>query len=347
MKTIHVEASSGYDIIINTDGLQQLGEYMRRTLPATKKVLAVTDAAVNALYSDTVLESLRKSGFCTALHVIENCCEKTKTLDTVEKIYESAERESLTRSDAILALGGGIVGDIAGFAASSYMRGIKFVQVPTTIIAQTDSSVGGKCGVNYRNIKNLIGAFYSPALVYTDTSLLRTLPDREKSAGMAEVIKYACISDRLLFSELKSGLYEMQDIVSRCVSIKRDITEKDEHDMGLRHILNFGHTVGHALEECSHNELLHGEGVAMGMYAMARCGEKLSITKSGTAEQIHDLCSQFSLCADIPSHLNYIDFLSSDKKRTGDSIMAVFITEIGKSVIRNIKIHELAELLNG
>lgn len=343
---LHVNSDTCYDIIME-NGFRALGKHVRNVLPHARSVLIVSDDKVYGLYGDEVGASLVSYGFEVQTHIAEGLCELKKTQSTVTEIYKSAIDTKLTRQDAILALGGGIVGDLAGFAAATFMRGINFVQVPTTLVAQTDSSVGGKCGVNFDGTKNLIGAFYNPELVYISPHVLCSLPQRERRAGMGEVIKYGCIRDASLFFDLASGDYDISDVILRCLRIKRDVTEKDSHDSGLRHILNFGHTVGHALEEYTQGEILHGEGVAYGMYAMALAGERLNITARGTAENIKALCEKNGLNTDYTRYFGFEKYISRDKKRTADGIKAVFLTKIGNSVIREISVAELTELLYG
>ncbi|MBQ9950169.1 MAG: 3-dehydroquinate synthase [Clostridia bacterium] len=343
---LHVNSDTCYDIIME-NGFQGLGEHVRNVLVCAHSVLIVSDEKVYGLYGDEVKKTLTECGFEVKTHIAEALCESKKTQSTVTEIYKSAIDANLTRHDAILALGGGIVGDVAGFAAATFMRGVNFVQVPTTLVAQTDSSVGGKCGINFDGVKNLIGSFYNPALVYISPHVLCSLPQRERCAGMGEVIKYGCIRDASLFSDLASGDFDISDVILRCLRIKRAVTEKDSHDLGLRHILNFGHTVGHALEEYTSGEILHGEGVAYGMYAMALAGERLKITAQGTAKSIKDLCEKHGLKTDYTKYFGFEKYISRDKKRTADGIKAVFLTEIGSAVIREISVAELTGLLYG
>ena len=347
METIRINGSSSYNIIIKRDSISEAGEHIKEVAPTATKALIVTDERVCELYGNKVEDSIKSVGLSTQRHIIKACCEQNKNIIEVEKIYDRAMAFMLSRNDIIIALGGGIVGDTAGFAAATYMRGINFVQVPTTLTAQTDSSVGGKCGINYGGIKNLIGAFYNPVLVYVDPETLTTLPPREFSAGMAEVIKYGCIADGELFTLLESGSFDIADIISRCIKIKRDIVINDERDMGLRHILNYGHTIGHAAEECTKNAVLHGEGVAAGMCVMAEIGERIGITETDTAKRIRALCRKYSLPVDVSQYPNITDYLCLDKKRTDNCIKAVFVTKIGECIVKSININKLSELIHG
>lgn len=342
MKKITVNCSSSYEIIENTGKLNETGAYLKAACPKAKKLLIVTDTNVASLYLQALKNTL------TCFDTFEFICESgehSKQLFTIDGIYTALMQNEFSRSDIVLAFGGGIVGDIAGFSAATYMRGCNFVQIPTTLIAQTDSSVGGKTGVNYGNIKNMIGAFYQPKLVYIDTNFLLSLSKRHFCAGMAEVIKYACICNETFASELLNGNIDMQDIVMRCCDMKRQIVEADELDLGKRHILNFGHTIAHAIESHSNNAILHGEAVAIGMCVTAKIGEKLGLTKTGTFEHLVSLCEKYGLKTSY-AHLNgCITYITGDKKRSGDTINEIFLTKVGDCTIQNIKISEFKELI--
>lgn len=341
-----MNCGDGYEITENSGGLHEVGAFVKAVFPAASRAFIVTDQNVYDLYYPCARDSLEVAGFGVFYHVLAGG-EHNKQLFAAEEIYKALSENEFSRNDIVVALGGGVVGDIAGFAAATYMRGIGLVQIPTTLVAQTDSSVGGKNGVNYGHIKNMIGSFYQPGLVYIDTQVLKTLDRRQYSAGMAEVIKYGCIRDLEFFDMLLSGECDISRAVMRCCNIKRDIVERDEHDRGERHILNYGHTVAHAIEACTDNRVLHGEAVAAGMYKTACMGEALGITEKGTAERIGEVCSVYGLSVEPP--LKWCDlerYIRLDKKRSGDMINEVFLTRIGNSMIKKISVMEFAELLH-
>ncbi len=249
------------------------------------KVLVITNTTVGKLYGDMVTESLKNSGFETSITRIPDG-EKYKTLETVNNLYQICMDNKLERNSLIVALGGGVVGDIAGFVAATFMRGIPFVQVPTTLLSQVDSSVGGKVGVNHPKSKNMIGAFYQPSMVYTDISTLKTLPEREFNAGLAEAIKYGVIRDKKYFTVLERDLMKIKSLhlerveytVWRACQLKKWVVELDEKEQGLRAILNFGHTIGHAIESATNYRVyLHGEAVSIGMVCAAKIALELEL----------------------------------------------------------------------
>ena len=251
----------------------------------------------------------------------------------------------MSRGDIVVALGGGVTGDMAGFAAATYMRGIKFVQIPTSLLAQVDSSVGGKTAVDIPQGKNLVGAFHQPCLVIIDPDTLSTLPERFVHDGMAEVIKYGCIKDERLFETLENenALDIIEDIIEICVSIKRDVVNRDEKESGERMLLNFGHTLGHSLEKLYNFEgLSHGEAVAIGMVKIAASGENAGLTEAGTADRIERLCKKNMLpTSDEASAATLAELCQSDKKAGGGSVNLVLLDKIGSSFIRKTPLSEL------
>lgn len=277
VKTVRVElAERAYDIVIGPDLLRGLGESCRKVAPG-KRILLVTDATVDALYGPVAEQSLTASGYQVVRAVVP-AGEESKSGAQLFALYDRAIDAALDRHACVVALGGGVVGDLAGYMAASYLRGIRFVQVPTTLLAMVDSAVGGKTGINLKQGKNLIGAFYQPALVVCDTALLRTLPTREFAAGLAEVIKYGVIYDADLFARLErevgklmTDVRALAEVIARSCAIKAEVVRQDEHDGGLRNILNYGHTLGHALENVAgYGTFLHGEAVGIGMAFAAR-----------------------------------------------------------------------------
>ncbi len=343
MRKVRVEASKSYDILIERGLINNVGELVRGVTNA-EKVCVITDSNVGALYADRVMDSLKNNGFDAGLFTFP-AGEKSKTLETVASMYSYMADFHMTRKDIVVALGGGVCGDMAGFAAATYMRGIEFVQIPTSLLAQVDSSVGGKTGADIAQGKNLVGAFHQPSLVIIDPDTLSTLPERFIHDGMGEVIKYGCIKDSELFAllENKEALYMIDDIIERCVSIKRDVVNRDEKEKGERMLLNFGHTLGHALEKIYNFEgLSHGQAVAVGMVSVTRASERAGLTESGTADRIEALCLKYSLpVSDKASAAELAAVCASDKKTSGDSVSLVFLEKIGSSFTQKIKLNEL------
>lgn len=302
------------------------------------KIAIVTDETVYEYYGKSVTKQLEAAGFEVQCIVLPPG-EQTKTFDSMPTIYSALAEFGLTRSDLIIALGGGVIGDITGFAASSYLRGISYVQIPTTLLAQVDSSVGGKVGVDLPEGKNLVGAFYHPALVLIDPLVLETLTDSAFADGMAEVIKYGCIKDLHLFNrlmELTSRVEVMQHIdwiIETCCTIKQKVVQADEKDRGERMVLNFGHTLGHAIEAYYHYEkYTHGQGVAIGMVAISRFAEAQQLTKTGTTDQLVALLQQHHLPTELAAPEDYpklLPYIKKDKKNIDGSLTVIVLTDIG------------------
>ncbi len=331
---IAVRTRCPYTIRIQRGILKQAGEACRERFPKGNRVAVISDSHVFPLYGESLLSSLKASGF-SPVSFCFHAGEASKTLSTVEKILLFLAEEKLTRTDFLIALGGGVTGDMAGFAAACYLRGIPFVQIPTSLLAQVDSSVGGKTGVDLPQGKNLVGAFHQPALVLIDPDTLDTLPPAFFADGMGEVIKYGCIRSPELFSRLETGNIreQMEDVIRACVEIKRDIVERDELDTGERMLLNFGHTLGHALEKLhGFSALSHGAAVGIGMVKIAQAGEAAGITEPGTAKRIAALLQRYSLPIDDPADLeDLLDATASDKKSAGSQIRPVLLRRIGES----------------
>lgn len=340
-----------YDIVSTPGLLHQAGSLLR---PVLKGHLAaiITDSNVEPLYASALARSLHLAGFQAALLEVP-AGEKSKCSEVLAELWEQLMDIGLTRSDAIIALGGGVVGDLAGFAAATILRGVDFVQIPTTLLAQVDSSVGGKVAIDLQAGKNLAGAFYQPRMVLMDPDCLKTLPDRVFYDGMAEVIKYGCIWDHELFSLLeelggRNGVMaHIQDITLHCCDIKRQVVEQDEHDTGLRMLLNFGHTLGHVYEKAYHYETYtHGEAVAAGMVAAARIGARLGITPDGLEAQLCRILTQYHLPTSIPASLqDYRDTLVKDKKSQGSSINLIVLSELGHAQPVKMSQTKLLELV--
>lgn len=334
-----------YDIAIAPGGLDHLGTWMQ-SLKLGKKVLLVSNPTVFQHYGDRAMASLNQAGFQVADCTLPDG-EQYKTLASVQTIYDAALAHYLERSSTIVALGGGVIGDMAGFAASSWLRGISFVQVPTTLLAMVDASIGGKTGVNHPKGKNLIGAFHQPRLVLIDPQVLSTLSVREFRAGMAEVIKYGVIWDAELFAELEAAdrldqpecLSDalMQSILARSCQAKAHVVSKDEKEAGLRAILNYGHTIGHAVESLTgYSVVNHGEAVAIGMVAAGQIAVNLGLWNQPEADRQLALIEKTGLPTRLPAGLNIDEIVASlqtDKKVEAGRVRFVLPTQIGQVIV--------------
>ena len=349
--TVHLPGRE-YDILIEKGILRQTGVECRRVLPKTTRILLVTDSNVAPLYGKQAEESLTNTGF-TVRTVTIPAGEPSKCADQLVNLWNEAMSFGITRTDAIVALGGGVVGDLAGFAAATLLRGIPFIQIPTTLLAQVDSSVGGKVAIDLDAGKNLVGAFWQPKLVLMDPDTLNTLPDITFSDGMAEVIKYGCIWDADFFRLLeqcgnRSGVMErIEEVLYTCCAIKAKVVEQDERDTGLRMILNFGHTFGHAYEKAYHYETYtHGQAVSAGMCLVAKLGEQRNLTVPGTEAAIRRLTAAYGLPTHIPCSLeDYRSAVGLDKKGSGDAITVIFLKQLGETLPRKMDKKELLNLL--
>ncbi len=337
MKTIPVHTGTSYDITIQNGILDETGVYLR-ALTRAKTAVIVTDDIVNGLYADRAEQSLRAAGFQTLKFVFPNG-ERSKNIRVYGEILEFLAENRVTRTDCIVALGGGVVGDMAGFAAATYQRGIDFIQVPTTLLACVDSSVGGKTAIDLEAGKNLAGAFYQPKAVLCDPETLSTLSDRLFSDGMAEVIKYGVIFDRDFFSFLaeNDAKAHLETVIEKCVTFKRDVVEQDEKDKGLRGLLNFGHTLGHAVEGCSDFSVSHGSAVAIGMVLASRGAYRTGLTAKNCTEDILRVLKKY----DLPTETEYsaeqlLRRALSDKKRDGDKVTLVIPKQMGECVLHKI-----------
>lgn len=341
MEKIRVRlAERSYDIVLGNAMLDGIGEELR-SFHLSPKIAIVSNPTVFSLYGERVSDSIRNAGFDLLTVTIPDG-EEHKNLATLQQIYNELLRYRLDRQSAVVALGGGVVGDIAGFAASTYMRGIPYIQVPTTLLAQVDSSVGGKTGVDHELGKNMIGAFWQPKLVWIDGDTLKTLPERQLRAGLAEVIKYGVIDDSDLFTFLernKDRILNLDNdalihIIKRSCEIKAGVVAQDEREAGLRAILNYGHTIGHAIETVTgYTRFLHGEAVAIGMHLEARLAEKLGLIPADQAVRIKNLIESYGLPAEKPNDIKEQSiFLSMqlDKKAVAGELKFVLPTSIGK-----------------
>ncbi|MCL1788980.1 MAG: 3-dehydroquinate synthase [Oscillospiraceae bacterium] len=336
MITVPVSASKEYNVRIASGLLSQSGEIIREVCGGEKAVI-VTDDIVKALYGDIVRGALEKAGYLTSWFVFPNG-ELSKNIDTYIELLSHLSRENLTRSDVVAALGGGVVGDLAGFAAATYLRGVKFVQIPTTLLAMVDSSVGGKTAVNLQSGKNQVGAFYQPDVVICDDDTLSTLRKEVFGDGVAEMIKHAVIKDAELFELLKKPLKpQIETLIARNVTIKRDVVALDEKDLGIRQILNFGHTTGHGIEKLSDYKTSHGSAVAIGMVIESR-GE--------VRRQIIEMLKR----CDLPVKTEFsaerlIEAAFADKKRSGGKITLIIPDKIGECRLERFGIEELGDFI--
>lgn len=346
MKKIFVKTSTPYELLIERGGLAKCGSYIAE-ITGSRKAAVITDDIVEKLHLPAVLGSLKSAGFECSVYSFPNG-EQSKCLANLGRIYDFLCDSGITRSDIIIALGGGVVGDITGFAAASYLRGVDFVQIPTTLLAQVDSSVGGKTAIDIAGGKNLVGAFKQPALVICDSDALKTLPAEVLSEGMGECIKYGMIRDEKLFELMESRELDtvdaiMDEMVYRCIDIKRQVVENDEFDRGERMILNFGHTLGHAIEGWhNYTGIAHGEAVAAGMCMITdRLAPQLS-------ERLKKCCEAYKLPvgSDIPVN-ELLPFCSKDKKNEAKDINYIVCRSIGSCEIVKVPFTEFCRLMEG
>jgi 3-dehydroquinate synthase len=344
-----------YPIRFAADGLRGLPDAIARRIPPGP-VAIVTNAKIGRSYLPTVRDGLRARGFAPLVATVPDG-ERAKTLRVAESVIGRMLVAGLDRASAVVALGGGVVGDLAGFVAAIFLRGVPYVQVPTTLLAQVDSSVGGKTGVNHARGKNLIGAFHQPVLVYADLSTLRTLDPRDLRAGMAEVIKYGVIRDERLFTRLERemprllavDIAALAPVVRRSCEIKAEVVAADEREAGLRAILNFGHTFGHAIEMLTrYRRYRHGEAVAMGMGIAARISCRLGLCDAAAVDRIEGLVRHAGLPVQPPSFRRdaWRRAVMADKKRRADKIHFVAVTRVGRVRIEKIAVTELLAALD-
>ena len=342
MKKVRVRLSSNsYNIHIGPGLLTQTGAKLKE-IGFSDKLVVITDPSVKSLYGNTLKQSLAGSGFkVLILEVPEG--EEQKSLETAGRLYYELTDFYAERTTPILALGGGVIGDLTGFIATTYLRGVPLIQIPTTLLAQLDSSIGGKVAVNHGLLKNKIGAFYQPRLVISDIATLKTLPARELSDGLAEAIKYGVIWDEELFSYLEENLDQIKAldnrtlelIVFRSAKIKAEVVEKDERDFGLRNILNYGHTVGHAIESVSDFKVQHGEAIAIGMLVAARISNKLGILNKNAVIRLKGVIARAGLPINLPSLQlkKLVQAMRHDKKILQGKIRFVLPRSIGEVFI--------------
>lgn len=345
MRSVTVKTSATYEVLIGSGLLQKAGEEVKKVISPCKAAI-VTDSTVVHLYEETVRKSLTEVGFSVCTFVFP-AGEASKNIHTLSHLLEFLAKEEMTRTDMIVALGGGVTGDLAGFGAAVYLRGIPFVQIPTTFLAAIDSSVGGKTAVDLEAGKNLAGAFYQPKLVLCDTDVLQTLPEVVFADGIAEALKYGVLGDAALFEKIAGGDFrqDLEEIIETCVSMKRDVVEEDEFDTGKRQLLNLGHTFGHAIEQKSHFQMTHGHAVAIGMHLIAKAAEAKGIAEKGTAATIAKALEQNQLPKETEfSPTEVAEGTLRDKKRRGGTISFVFPKKIGDCEIVKIPVEEVEAL---
>ncbi len=317
-----------YDIVINRGVLNNLKEHLN----LDRKVLIVTDSGVPEEYAKTVAAQCKEGYIYTFLQG-----EESKNFDTYQSILEQMVNNGFTRSDCVVAVGGGVVGDMAGFAAATFMRGVDFYNIPTTVLSQVDSSIGGKVAIDFCGVKNIVGAFYPPKAVIIDADTLKTLPKRQISNGLCEALKMAATFDSEFFSHFENDELDIDYIIEQSLRLKKQVVEEDEKEQGIRKVLNFGHTVGHAIESVNLGKLYHGECVGLGMLYL--CGDKVKPRIKAALQRLN-LPVDCEIDAD-----EIIDFMSHDKKKSGDSISVIWVSEIGSYEIKKMNLTELKEVI--
>jgi len=340
MITVDVVTEKPYDVVIGNDILSEIGEKLKQLLPKAKKIAIITDENVKALYLERVEKYLLEVG----LEVFDYSIipgEASKSSENYIKLQSWLAERDLTGTDVIVALGGGVVGDLAGFVAATYLRGIAYVQVPSTLLAMVDSSVGGKTAIDLPAGKNLVGAFYQPSLVLCDMDLLDTLTADVRKDGYSEIIKYGMLGNPELLIDLAKDQVDMNEVVATCIRMKRDIVLVDEFDKGVRKLLNFGHTIAHAIEQVSGYQVSHGKAVAIGMAMDTRAAVRLGLCDDRCLTVLYDLLKKYEL----PSVTTYgareiYEAATRDKKREGDQITNIVPCEFGKCDMKTISMKE-------
>ncbi len=343
MTTVHVHASRDYDVCIGAGCLDSLGR-RAAAVKAPCSALLVSDETVYALYGAAAEASLTRAGFSVRSFTFAPG-EESKTVATLARILDALAAVPCTRSDLVVALGGGVAGDMAGFAAAVYLRGIEFIQVPTTLLAAVDASVGGKTAVNLSAGKNLAGAFWQPSLVLCDCDVFQTLPAPVFADGMAEAVKAGMIADAQLLDMLEDGAQPLPALVARCVQIKRGLVAADERDVGDRQLLNFGHTAAHAIERATDFQVSHGSAVAIGMVMMARAAWRLGVSEEDCAPRLAALLQKLGLPTrtDLPASV-LAEAALRDKKRSGAEITLVLPIRRGRCILHRARVEELMHI---
>ena len=348
MKTININLpNNSYDIVIQKGLFNSFGAEIRKVYSNTK-IAVVLDRNLHEMYGCRIKDVLEKDNFILNFIVVSPG-ENSKSLSTLEYVFSKLTSYNITRSDLIIAFGGGVVGDLAGFAAATYLRGISYIQIPTSLLAQIDSSIGGKVAVGLQEGKNLVGSFYHPLRVLIDPDFLLCLPEKYLKDGLGEVIKYACIKDNILYNTLMDIdsntqlLNRIEQIIYTCCSIKKQLVESDEKDKGQRLLLNFGHTIGHAIEKHMNYKISHGEAVCLGMLYITKNSENLGFTETGTYDSIKTILKHFNIeykhsGLDIEVLKDYI---CMDKKNLSGNINLILLKKIGEAFIHKVPIEEI------
>ena len=342
MKRIQVNTKPSYEVLIGPGVLSESGAYLKGLFPDSR-LAVITDSTVAPLYLETARESLTAAGYTVSTHVFP-AGEASKNFVTLSGILEFLASVPLTRTDCLIALGGGVAGDMAGFAAACYLRGIRYVQMPTTLLSAVDSSVGGKTAIDLKAGKNLAGAFLQPSAVLCDTDCLRSLPPEVFADGAAEAVKTGVLCDESLFALFEDGSLTVNpaEVIARCVAYKAGVVERDEREQGERKLLNLGHTIGHAIEKCSGYRIPHGHAVAAGLAIMARSAERQGMTEEPVADRI---CACLK-AQNLPVVTEYppdmlAEAAGADKKRSGDEITIIVLRKIGRCALEKIPVSGL------
>ena len=355
---INVNIPDEYKVVIGNGILDFLCDYLKDNYKSTKDVVMITDSNVYRLYADKMINILKQCGISCKIFCFE-AGEERKNIKTLDEIYDFLIENSAERSTPIVAMGGGVTGDLAGMAASTYMRGVPLIHIPTSLLAMVDSSIGGKTGIDHKSGKNLIGTFYQPDVVITDVDFIDTLPDREFISSMGEIIKYGIIADKGLFeyltenyeSILKRDKKYVLEVVKRSVKNKVDIIEKDEKELSIRAILNFGHTFGHALENVTnYRKYLHGEAISIGMAVAARLSLNNNLCSEEEYNKIVKLTELYKLPSKVPEDISeekLLNAMKADKKVKNRSICYVLTKGVGKTIIRcDLASKEIMDAIN-
>ena len=349
MKKIRIQAGRPYTVMVGEGIRTQAGRMIADTLPEAASTVIISDTNVAPLYLEQIKDTIEQAGLSVCSTVIP-AGEASKNLSVYSEILSFLAEQKLTRSDVIIALGGGVVGDLAGFAAATFLRGVPYVQIPTSLLAMVDSSVGGKTAVDLQAGKNLAGAFYQPSVVICDPDVLHTLPDSYFRDGCAEVIKYGVLEDEMLFSRLMTeGIrFDRVPVISRCIEIKAHYVAEDEFDQGLRQKLNLGHTFGHAIEASSHFAVTHGQAVAAGMCMIARASCALGFCRKSCVDAVEACVREFGL-PDSSDKLaeELLPYVFSDKKRRADSISLIVPRQIGQCDVMAVGADDITSWLKG
>jgi 3-dehydroquinate synthase len=353
MKTLRLNLKdNSYNIYFEKNIMLKVGQYLKENYN-NKKIAIITDDNLEKLYAEPLNKSIKELGFETKIIAVKPG-EVSKSVDTLQEVYKEFSIFKFGRHDLIITLGGGVIGDLGGFAASTYLRGVDYLQVPTSLLAQVDSSIGGKVAVDLPWGKNLVGSFYHPKAVFIDTELLKTLDVRFLHDGLAEVIKYGFIMDETIINELmkfnndEELLNNIEEIIYKCCSIKKAIVERDEKDFGERMLLNFGHTLGHAVERYfKYKKYSHGEAVAIGMVQITRKSEALFLTEKGTSKLLESILKKYDLPVEVPvmNESSILDAIILDKKNIGENINLIILKKIGEGIIKKVPISEIEDFI--